>query len=66
MDGRQLRHLRLEQGLSQNQLAALSGVPASTISKCEIGINRVTAYLAGRFENGLTEARRRTGANSGK
>lgn len=56
MTGRELKHARLVAGLSQNHLARLSGVPSTTISQCEIGNRRVTAYLRGRIETGLRAA----------
>ena len=47
--GRILCELRGERGMSQQQLAAATGVSQSTIAKIEIGRNEATASTVRKF-----------------
>jgi transcriptional regulator with XRE-family HTH domain len=40
-----LKEKRLQAGLSQSQLAKLSGVSVRTIQSCEQGIRNITSYV---------------------
>jgi transcriptional regulator with XRE-family HTH domain len=53
--GLRIKELRLKRGLSINQLAKISGVPASTISKIENGQLRPSLVHAINLASGLQE-----------
>lgn len=51
--GRRLKELRLERGLSQEQLAHLAGLDRTYISSCEAGRRNVTLRTIDRLANAL-------------
>jgi transcriptional regulator with XRE-family HTH domain len=50
---RYLRHIREQQGLSQDQLSELSGVAQHNISKIERGLQKPTAKTLGKLAKAL-------------